>query len=1093
MKKKQCNPTCLCRWKKLFLMMRITTILILAGLIHVSASVYSQRTNLELKLKDVSVEEVLRKIEEQSNFYFLYRSDFLKDLPKVSINVTRAGVEEILNQIVVPYGFGYEIDDKIVVIRKSPEAPVLNQQGQKLPVKGKVTDSSGFPLPGVSVVIKGTTTGTITNIDGEYSLLNVSSDGTLVFSFVGMKTKEIPVSGKTMIDVVMQEETIGIDEVVAIGYGTMKKSDLTGSVASVTNEKFENRPATNVLQSIQGNAAGVTITQSSSLPGASPSIYIRGLNSISASNTPLVVIDGVPGSLDLVNPNDIASIDILKDASSSAIYGARGANGVVLITTKRGAGKPKVSYNTYYGIKKATELIDLMDADTYLYYRQKFAEYTEGQGSEVVDVLKDEEYLNYTQGITTDWQDLVFNNALVSEHNLSVSGGENSLNYFLSANYLDHDHIAGNYNLERKSIRLNIDKEFNDWLKIGNNLQVVDNKTSGSTGGLWNVYQLSPYTSPTDPDGNLYIWPLESSTDYLVNPLTYQNADLNSKNVEIRENIFAEIMPVKGLKYKINYGYTIISGKSNSYYGEDTADGYNYDGYAEKSSSNSTRWLLENIVDYEKAIENHSFHFTGLYSAEEYEYEYLYANAYGFVNDILKYNSLSAASNYDPPSSSASRWAMTSLMARLNYNYNEKYMLTLTYRRDGYSAFGENKKYGNFPSAAIAWRLSQEDFLKNSEIVSQLKLRLSWGKNGNQAVNPYSSQAKIGQSVPYAFGSSTDGVYGFYPSTIANSGLGWETTTSSDIGIDFGIFKNRLSGSVEYYHTKTSDLLLTRAIPYTTGFSSIYDNIGKTQNDGVEVSLNTINISGSNGFKWSSNLNFSYNKNQIVDLYGDKQDDIGNGWFIGKPINVYYDYVFDGIWQEDDDIANSHMPSAEPGTVRLKDISGPDGVPDEEISADYDRQIIGKKNPDFLWGFTNNFQYKNFDLSIFIQGVHGVTGYHDLHYQNVRSSYMAMLDVDYWLPESPGNKYATGIYDRSNTYSDLPGYRDASYIRLKDITLGYTLPQDIVKKAGIDKLRFYLNATNLFTVTDWPLYDPETTSATMPMAKSYIIGLNVSF
>ncbi len=1080
---------------KFLLVMKLMTLLTLVMTLTVSAGTYSQNTKLDLSLRNVTIEQVLLEIENHSRFVFIYESGTIDKSLKRNISVKDETVDEILTQLLSGTDITYSIDDRQILLYRKEGASSFASQ-QKLTVSGRVTDSAKAPLPGVSVMIKGTAQGIVTDENGVYSLSKVPSDATLVFSFIGMKTVEMKVEGKTQINVSLQDNNVNLEEVVAVGYGTMKKSDITGSVASFSNEKLENRPSTNALQSIQGNIAGVTISQSSSVPGASPDIYIRGLNSISASNEPLVVIDGVPGTLDFVNPNDIESIDVLKDASSSAIYGSRGANGVILVTTKRGQGKPKVSYSTYYGFKKATRLIDYMSPEKYLYYREKFAEYS-GLSPEPEDVLHDEEYLNYSSGKTTDWQDLVFKNAPVSEHNLSVSGSDSSLNYFLSAGYLDHDHIEGNYNLKRKNVRIDIDKKFNDWLKVGNNLQVVEDNTTGSYGNKCDLSFLNPYMSPEDPEGNTYVFPIESYTTYVINPLTYfsDDARFNTGKTYINENIYVNVkLPVPELNYKISYGYIVENDKSNSYYGQETAEGRDYKGTAEKNTSNEVRWLLENVVDYKKTIKNHSFYFTGLYSAEKDTYEALSASAYGFLNDNLTYNNLSAASNYNPPSSDASRWSMTSLMGRLNYNYGEKYLLTLTYRRDGYSVFGSSKKYGNFPSAAIAWRISQENFMQGIDFLSQLKLRLSWGKNGNQSIKPYSSKAKIGTSVPYAFGSSTDVVYGFYPETIANSKLGWETTTSSNIGIDFGFFNNRIAGAVEYYHTSTSDLLLTRGIPYTTGYSSIYDNIGKTQNDGLEFTLNTINISGTNGFKWSSNLNLSYNKNKIVDLYGDKKDDLGNSWFIGKPINVYYDYVFDGIWQETDDIANSCMPSAQPGSVKVKDISGPDGKPDNTIDS-YDRKIVGKKNPDFIWGFTNSFQYKGFNLSFFIQGIHGVTGYHTMHYGNLKSTYENMLDVDYWLPEKPGTKYPTGIYNRTSTYNYLAGYCDADYIRLKDLTFGYTLPKDLITKVGlgIDKIYLYLNATNLFTITDWPLYDPETTTSTDPMTKSYILGLNVSF
>jgi TonB-linked SusC/RagA family outer membrane protein len=1075
--------------------MKISAFLLFCCIENIFASpTYSQDTKISLDLKDATIEEVLNKIEDVSEFYFLYNNKLIDVTRKVNIEADNEPIKDILKDILDKGTAFIVYDRQIILIPSDLTSTTLLMQQQKL--TGKVTDEKGNSMPGVTILIKGTSQGALTDAAGQYIINNVPKNATLIFSFVGMTTQEIDVSGRASVDVVLKESAISLDDVVVIGYGAAKRSDITGSVSTVSNTVI-NRPSTNILQSIQGNVAGVIITQGSSIPGDSPDIYIKGLNSISASNYPLIIVDNVPGSLDLINPNDIASISILKDASSCAIYGSRGSNGVIIVTTKRGKEKPTISYNGYVGISQATNLIDFMGPEKYLYYREKNAEYG-GLPYEPADVLHSkEEMLNYNSGRTTNWQDLIFKNAIETQHNLSISGGEKSLNYFVSVSYQDNDYIAGNYNLKRISIRSNIDKEFKNWLKIGNNLFINQSKHSGSTGDLWSAAQLNPWSSPTDPNGNVYIWPLESYTKYLVNPLTTANNIINGNTVEINDNVFANLqLPIKGLEYKISYGVTIDRNVSNSYSGRNTADGLLRNGVASKGSTDGFYWILENIVNYKRTFNKHTFSFTGLYSAEESKDETMSATAFNFLNDIITYNNLGAASSYSPPSSSGSQSALTSFMGRLNYDFSDKYLITFTLRRDGYSAFGKNNKFGNFPSAAFAWRISQEDYMKSFEFISQLKLRLSYGKNGNQSIPSYSSLAKIVSSVPYPFGNSADVTYGFLPGNIANSNLGWESTLSSNIGLDFGLFNNRITGTVEYYHTKTSDLLLTRGIPYTTGFSSIYGNIGKTQNDGVEFTLNTINITRKGGFNWTSSLNLSYNKNKIVDLYGDKKDDIGNNWFIGKPIKVYYDYVFDGIWQESDDITNSVMPKAKPGDTRVKDIRGPDGGPDGKIDA-YDRQIVGNMNPDFTWGFVNTFEYKGFDLSFSLQGVIGVTGYTNISNNAFGDQYMAMLNVNYWLPESPSNKYPTGILGHDYTYASASYYYNKDYLRLKYITLGYTFSPIFLKKIGADKLRLYMNATNLLTITAWPLYDPETNlsngAADTPMSKSYDFGISVNF
>lgn len=1073
--------------RKIFRTMRISLFLVLISTLQIIAgNSYSQSIRLTLDMKNVTIKDVLSQIEEQSDLYFLYDNGLIDVYRKVDINVQNEQITVILNKLFGEDGVSAVIRDRHIIL--TPAEGSASQQILK--ISGKVTDSSGAPLPGVTVVVKGTTQGTVTDAYGNYSLSNVLGNAELIFSFVGMKTQEVFVSGKSVINMIMQEETIGLEEVVAIGYGTMKRSDLTGSVASLDKTEIENRSATNVLQSMEGKIAGITIKQTTSLPGDAPDIYIRGLNSISASNAPLVIIDGVPGDLSLLNPNDIESIDVLKDASSSAIYGARGANGVILVTTKRGTGMPKFSYNVYYGINQISKKLDLMNADDWLHMRQREVELA-GLPHEPVDVLSEEEYANYQAGIVTDWQDVVFKNALINEHNLSVSGAENTLNYYFSVNYLNHDYVAGDFNLQRKSVRANLNKEFGNWLKVENNLQVLENDRKGSAdeGDFYATRSLSPYASPYDPEGNYLIWPIQSETELISNPLKYKFMENFDDEKTILENLKIDIkLPVKGLHFLSNFGVTSITDHSKSYQTLNTPTGFKRNRQARRSSSFDYRWIFENIIKYEKNIKQHSFDFTGLYSAEQSESENQSQTVFGFINDAIMYNNFSAAENFDPPSSSATEWSMTSLMARINYSYNDKYLITATYRRDGYSAFGTDRKYGDFPSVAVGWRILQENFMANLSFISQLKLRVSWGKNGNQAVNPYSSKSIIKQySRAYPFGGPNDGLYGFGPTTLANSLLGWEVTESVNLGIDFGLFDNKISGDIDLYHTSTSDLLLTRGIPYTTGYSSIFDNIGSTKNDGLGLNLKTVNIKNNDGFNWNTSFNLTYNKNEIIDLYGDKKDDIGNSWFIGEPIHVYYDYVFDGIWQEDDDIQNSHMPGMQPGTVKLKDISGPDGKPDGIIDPN-DRKIVGNREPNLLWGLTNYFQYKGFDLSIFIQGVHGVTGQNPMIGNN---QYFARLDLDFWLPENPSNRYPTSDLSKSSTYKGAACYEDASFIRLKDVTLGYTLPNNLIR--GVDRLRLYLNATNLYTITDWLLYDPETLSDMMPMTRSVILGLTVSF
>ncbi len=709
--------------------MRMTLLFLFLLVFHVQAEQsYSQVTKISLDMEDSSIEKILQSIEEKSEFYVLYNSKLINVDRKTDIHANEESIASVLTQLFDTNEVEYEVKGKQIIL--SPKemygqliADTEAFQQQKRTITGTVADAAGLPIIGANIVEVGTTNGTVTDVDGKFSL-NVARNATIHISYIGYLEQDISTEGNTTFNITLAEDTRALEELVVVGYGSMRKSDLTGSIVTVSPASFS-KPSANIVQSIQGAVAGVTITQNSALPNASPEIRIRGINSISASSYPLVIIDGVPGNMNIINPNDIESLNILKDASACAIYGSRASNGVVIITTKRGKGKPVLNYNGYFGIKQTTKFLDFVGPEKYLYYRQKFSEHA-GLPYEPKDVIHStEEYDNYQLGRSTDWQNLLFKNAVVSEHNVSISGGEKSLNYFVSANYRDHDYFIGNYNLRRSSIRSNIDKEFMNWLKFGNNLSVIQSKSSGSDGGLRDILMLNPLCTPTDPDGNTYIWPMESNTDYAINPLTYQNAKTGSESIEINENIFAELkLPIEGLDYKISYGVTLVKNESDAYHGVDTDAGYKKNGLASKSTGNNTYWIFENIVNYNRVFGNHSLLFTGLYSAEKNKSRALSASSFDFANDVLLYNNLSAGGQYNPPYSDASAYSMNSIMGRIQYGYNNKYLLTLTMRRDGYSAFGKNQKYGNFPSAAIAWRIEQEDFMKNVSFISNLKLRL---------------------------------------------------------------------------------------------------------------------------------------------------------------------------------------------------------------------------------------------------------------------------------------------------------------------------------------------------------------------------------
>lgn len=955
---------------------------------------------------------------------------------------------------------------------------------QEIKVIGKVNSSEdGQPLPGVSVVVKGTTIGTVTNDDGLYSLSNVLPEGTLVFSFVGMKTQEISVSGRSTINVELSAVVIGMDEVVVVGYGTMKKSDLTGSVGSVQSEQLEKQGAKiNVIEALKGVLPGLNIQQTgNSADQGNFDITIRGQNSIKASNSPLIVLDGVPyiGSFNEINQNDIQSVEVLKDASSAAIYGARGANGVILITTKKGkSGKPVISYDGSYGVQQIYHLPPVLNGEEWW----EFA--NERVGDDYADqfptVVK-----NYNEGNSVDWIDLATRNGQQQKHSLKVSGGTNNVNYFVSGAYSDVEGIAIGDEFEQLTARTNLSVQVTDWLEFGTNSQYTHQDLSGIDASFGGAFSVPPLLNVYDENGDylVYIWPEQPNYS---NPLS----SLNILDENINRRLFSnnylnvEIPFIEGLSYRLNTGYTHFTNTIGRFWGDNTLAGLTNGGQAYTRNLAQQDVLIENIIKYQQEFGDHNIDFTGLYSTQQYSRENRTMTTSRFPTQTLTWYQPDVAEVVEPNASYLEQ-NYVSQMARLNYSFNSKYLATVTVRRDGYSGFGKDNKYGVFPSVALGWNIHRETFMSNVEDINSLKLRLSYGENGNQAISPYQTLALMQQQNFLGGENATQTAAGYYPSSLSSPTLGWETSKSNNLGIDFGLFSNRIFGNIDVYSTNTYDLLLDRAISPVHGIQSITQNIGETKNQGIELFLRTVNISKPDFF-WSTDFTFSSNKNEIVDLYGTGQDDIGSGWFIGESINANYGLVFDGVWQTGED--NSLQPDAIPGDVKIKDASG-----DGEITID-DRDFIGQTNPKFIAGLTNTLNYKNFAINIFIYTHQGVT----------RENYLLRTDLitvdarqntirlNRWTENNPSNDYPANR-NGVNPFN-IRFYEDASFIRLRDVTLSYTIPEEITGPAGIKNLMIYGNIKNLFTITDWGGLDPELAGQRdIPLDRSYSIGLNIKF
>lgn len=995
---------------------------------------------------------------------------------------------------------------------------LLNAQNQRINVTGVVKDGSGEPIIGASVVAKGTTNGTITDFDGNFTL-TIPSNATLQVSYIGYISQEIAVNGRSSISVSMKEDTEMLDEVVVVGYGVQKKSDVTGSVTSVSKDRLGKLPVTNVLQAVQGAAAGVTITQTSSIPGDAPDALVRGRNSINANSGPYVVVDGVPisksgGTLNDINPNDIESMEILKDASATAIYGTNGANGVILITTKRGSiGKPTIRYNGYIGFEDFTNKLDFCNGEQII---QRYKDYvSQNPGETLFDGYVKNQYEsdNYKNGVTNDWIDAVSQTGIIQNHNVSVAGGAENVKYYVSADYTDQKGIIKGFNYKRYSVRTNLDMNVTDYLTVGTNTYVVSQNRDGGRASLLMAEAMSPYARMYEEDGSYCINPMYSEALF-TNPLMWTTTNPERRQWNLNINGYAEmdfgklVKPLAGLKYKFNGGFAFVPKRTNEYEGKSVNKN---SGWARIKNEETQSYTIENILSYARDLGKHHVDLTALYAASRKKYQSSTSEAEKFINDDLGWNNIGSAETHKV-ASYTDLYTTVSQMGRLNYSYDSRYLFTFTVRRDGSSVFGDNNKYGTFPSVALGWNIAHENFMqKSSDWLNTLKLRMSYGKAGNEAIGVYQSRVKMDSGMLTMNGSSTAALW---PNDLmGNNDLSWETTKSFNVGLDFGLWNSRLTGNVDMYFSTTNDLLLKRSLPKVTGYNTVYSNMGETANRGLEITLNSRNIV-TKDFTWNSTVVFSWNKNEIKDLYGDGKDDLGNRWFIGHPIGVIYDYVKVGIWQEDEIAAGKHLdwdPIAEAGDIKVADISGPDGVPDGVID-DYDRKIQGQTTPKWIGGLTNTFTYKDFSLSVFIQTVQGLKKNNSLI--GIAGDEMGRrnttTEIGYWTPENQSNEWRS-LRKNSNKH----GYgfpSDASFTRIKDITLSYNFPQSIIRKTGLGSLQMYVSGRNLFTFTDWIGWDPEARqvargnsswdstrgetvydSSNYPTTKSFVFGINVTF
>lgn len=985
---------------------------------------------------------------------------------------------------------------------------VNNQVFAQQHITATVLDDTRQPLPGVTVQLKSTKIITSTDDKGVFSIAAKPND-ILVFSYTGFNKKEVQAGQIKNATVILETNTSELNEIVVVGYGTQKKSDLTGAVTSLNTKVLEERPTTNIISALQGAVPGLNIAiTGSDAEGSSSTTRIRGSKSITADGRPLIILDGIPfdGTFSEINPNDVQSLEVLKDASSAAIYGARGANGVIIITTKKGVeGKLIVAYDGFVSFDKAINIPKLMDGETFWKYKIEALKAantttpTPANPEPWLGSITPTELRMHNNGLSTDWIDAATQSGFKQQHNFSFSGGNKGTKFFVSLNHADTRGIALNDKFTRDNFRFNLDQALTSWLKFSTNTQVGRYVRDGWGPEFGRAFRMNPLAEAYDANGKIRLSAWEdSSVAFAKNPLSAINELNSDKTTKLISNVAFDVnFPfLPGLSYKLNTGYTFQTNNYKNYRGSDTYEGAQSNGELNTSNTESNDWLLENILTFKREFGKHRFFITGLYSSQSKVNENNSVSGKDFPNDVLGYYQASKAGTLSGTASYA-KVNHASQMLRVNYAYDNRYLLTATARRDGYSAFGDNTKYGVFPSVAAGWNISNENFYKKSgiaDILSNIKYRLSWGKNGNEAVNAYVTLPSLS-----TFNYLTDdhkALYGFYPSQLASPDLGWETTASLNTGLDFELFKGKVTGTFDAYWSNTSDLLLSRSIPAINGTRTITENIGKTTNNGYEVQL-TYNAVKTNNFSWSATVNYSHYNTKIKDVgiydqNGKPVDDVGSRWFIGSPIDVNYDYVFDGIWQ----ITNPANPTGQqdpgyrysiPGNIKYRDV---DGINDITTA---DRQIIGRRIPDFTMSMLNFFTYKNFSFSFFLNGSKGITVNNTLLAENDMSYRQNQLDKVFWTPENPINTYPKNDLNGAVNPLKAGYYRKADYIRLQDITVGYKLPDNLVSKLRMQRVSVYANVKNLATWTNWEGLDPEflANQLAAPQARSFVLGLKL--
>ncbi len=1167
--------------KKLLLVMKLTTFFLFLSVMAMAANTYSQQTKFDLSVKNASIIQVFDEIERVTDYGFLFKTDQLDLSKQYNLDIKNSNIDKILKEVLDQNKYSYRLIDRNIVITMIDSES--NQDGKTIKISGKVTDTASSPLPGVSVVVKGTTIGTITDYDGKYSLSSVPENAVLTFSFVGMKMQEVAIGNKTSINVVLEEETIGIDEVVAIGYGTARKKDLTGSITQIRPDRIANENPKTVQDVLRGTP-GLQVGYDASAKGGG-NMELRGQRSVytdGGHNNPLLILDGMIfyGELSEINPDDIAQIDVLKDASAAAIYGAKAASGVIIITTQKGKlGKPVISFSSNVGFTQNSDYRERSSPDAYLQHRQDwYTKNTYGVNPTTGDYeayqtgvystkngffmnpdqlpsnVSIEDWRSYTtnesgesdqsiwakrlgfqgntldnflSGKVVDWAKKTYRVGFNQDYNTSISGASEKANYYLSIGYLKNQgaEISDEYQAVRANMK--VETKVTQWLQVGANLNFQD-RSDGSIGiDVDQSLRNSPFADYSDESGNPLQYPL--SSEYSQRGYNY---DFQRQYLELEKG-YTVLNSILNAKVKLPFNITYSFNASPRYQ-------FFYDRYfmsadlpgsdpktrgANREQSKSFDWSLNNTInwDYTFNVKHHVI-LTLVQEAEERQSwqdriearNILPSDALGFHNTK---NGSKESSTY---SSSDSYQTADAILARLFYSYDNRYMLTSSIRRDGYSAFGASNPYATFPSVALAWTFTNEKFFKWPHILSSGKLRISYGKNGNRSLaNPYLALANLYEGAGKMQGyinkaGELELMRYLMADRMANPNLQWEKTTAWNYGLDFGLFKDRITGSLEYYHMSTHDMIMNQRLPEFTGFSSITTNLGQVDNSGIELSVNSVNINNNN-LKWTTSFGFSYNKNEIKHLYYENQDildasgnvtgtkemdDKTNGWFIGKAISSIWNYRVTGIWQKDE-VEEAKKYGQLPGDPKVAnnytadDIVNPDGSV-KPVYNDKDKEFLGQTAPPINWSMRNEFEFRkslSFSFNIYsYMGHKSLSGnYLNNDDDGGRMAY-AMANVpakEYWTPDNPSNNYGRIEAKGPVGAENVGKLYDRSFIRLENISLGYTLPKTWTSRLDIERAKISGTVRNVAVwAKDWEYGDPETGGLA---TRIYSLGLNLTF